>query len=133
MLETIFSEVFSKTEWQTLFDNIVSNHPGFLIYLVVTYSVCNRTALIQVKEIEDAKYFFRHRNPVSVHHLISEAHKMMQTTPADIDPCKILRGFEPLPKSTYPVFNKRPRFISDYQVLEKSKILKQEIDYLKER
>ncbi len=58
---------------------------------------------------------------------------MMKTTPYDIDPCKLLNQFEPLTKGTYPVFNKRPRFISDYQIIEKKKILQQEIDYLKER
>jgi hypothetical protein len=76
--------VFSKTEWQVLFDNIFSNHPGFLLYLVAAYSICNRTALMQTKEIDDAKYFYRHRNPVSVLHLINEATKMLQTTPADL-------------------------------------------------
>ena len=133
LLETIFSEVFSKLEWQTLFDNIFSSHPGFLLYLVAAYSVCNRTALMQVKEVDDAKYFFRHRNPVSVTHLIGESFKMSRTTPADLDPCKLLAAFEPLAKGTYPVFNKRPRFISDYQMAEKSKIMQQEIGYLRER
>lgn len=57
----------------------------------------------------------------------------MQTTPGDLDPCKILHPFEPLTIGTYPVFNKRPRFISDYQIIEKSKILEQEINYLRER
>lgn len=133
LLETIFSEVFSKNEWQILFDNIFSNHPGFLLYLVVAYSICNRTTLTQVKEIDDARYFYRHRNPLSVHHLLQEANRMMKTTPNDIDPCKLLKNFEPLSKGTYPVFNKRPRFITDYQNIEKTKILQQEINYLKER
>ncbi len=79
------------------------------------------------------KYFFRHRNPLSVQHLLNEANKMTKTTPADLDPCKLLNNFEPLTKGTYPVFNKRPRFISDYHMTEKSKILQQEINYLKER
>jgi hypothetical protein len=88
---------------------------------------------MQVKEIDDAKYFFRHRNPVSVSHLLNESFKMNKTTPADLDPCKLLANFEPLSKGPYPVFNKRPRFISDYQIIEKTKILQQEINYLKER
>ncbi len=54
-METIFSEVFNKNDWQILFDNLFSNHPGFLLYLVVSYSICNRTALLQVKELDDAK------------------------------------------------------------------------------
>lgn len=62
-----------------------------------------------------------------------EATRMKQSTPADIDPMRILSHFEPLHKGNYPVFNKRPKFISDYQTREKQKILQQEIDYLKER
>lgn len=58
---------------------------------------------------------------------------MQKCTPPDINPCKLLRPFEPLTKGTYPVFNKQPRFITDYQMIEKTKILKQEIEYLKER
>ena len=133
LLETIFSEVFSKSEWQILVDNIFSSHPGFLLYLVAAYSICNRSALVQVKEIDDVKYFFHHRNPLSVGHLLAEARKMHKLTPSGIDPCKLLSSFEPLTKGSYPVFNKRPKFISDYQAIEKNKILAQEVNYLKER
>ena len=132
-MESIFSEVFSKKDWEILMDNIFSNHPGYLLYLVVSYSICNRTALLQVKELDDAKFFYRHRNPLTVHHLLQEANKMLKTTPADMDPCKLLNRFEPLTKGIYPVFNKRPRFISDYQITEKTKILQEEMNYLKER
>jgi hypothetical protein len=132
-LETIFSEVFSKNEWQILFDNIFSNHPGYMIYLAAAYSICNRSSLVKVTEIDDAKFFYRHRNPLSVQHLIREASRMQETTPSDINPNRLLLHFEPLHKGNYPIFNKRPKFISDYQVKEKEKILKEEIDYLKER
>lgn len=114
-------------------DNVLSHHPGFLLYLAAAYSICNRTALIQVKDIDDAKYFYRHRNPLNVHHLISEANKMKKTTPSDIDPCKILQNFHPLSKGIYPIFNKQPKFINDYQLIEKTRILQDEIEYLKER
>jgi hypothetical protein len=65
--------------------------------------------------------------------LLNEAKRMQKTTPDEIDPCKLLNDFEPLSKGTYPVFNKRPSFISDYQKNEKAKILQQELNYLKER
>ena len=55
LLETMFSEIFNKSDWQILFDNVFSNHPGFLIYLVVAYSVCNHNALMLIKDSEDAK------------------------------------------------------------------------------
>lgn len=149
----MFSEVFDRNEWQILFDNIFSNHPGFMLYLAVAYSICNRTALLKVTELADArvsvclpvffrdalligwlfKFFFRHRNPLSVTHLIKEAVQMMDTTPSELDPCKLLHSFDPLTKGTYPVFNKRPSFISDFQMIEKNKILQQELNYLRER
>ncbi len=65
--------------------------------------------------------------------MLNEANKMLKTTPADLDPTKLLNSFEPLTKQTYPIFNKRPRFISDYQMSEKTKILQEELNYLKER
>jgi hypothetical protein len=58
---------------------------------------------------------------------------MQETTPSDINPNGLLLHFEPLHKGNYPLFNKRRKFISDYQAKEKEKILKEEIDYLKER
>ena len=45
----------------------------------------------------------------------------------------MLGPFEPLTKGTYPVFNKYPKFIVDYQVQERERIRKEEIDYLRER
>ena len=72
-------------------------------------------------------------NPLNVKHLIRESSRMQQSTPSDIDPVKLLLRFEPIQKGNYPVFNKRPKFISDYQVRERKKILQEEIDYLKER
>ena len=46
-----------------------------------------------------------------------EAYRMMETTPADLSPTHLLHSFVPLRKgSSYPVFNKYPSFIVDYQV-----------------
>ncbi len=133
LLETIFSEVFNKDEWQILFDNVFSNPPGYFIYLAATYTLCHRSALLRITEIDDAKFFYRHRNPISVKFLVRECDRIKQSTPSDIDPIKLLDSFEPIVKGSYPVFNKRPKFISDYQIREKKKILQEEIDYLKER
>ena len=65
--------------------------------------------------------------------VIQEAYHMQQTTPPDIHPEKLLPSFEPLTSGTYPVFNKYPKFIVDYQVAERERIRKEELDYLRER
>ena len=40
----------------------------------------------------------------------------MDATPESVHPRKLLTEFSPLTKGQYPVFNKYPKFIVDYQV-----------------
>ena len=47
---------------------------------------------------------------------MKEAYHMMDSTPADIHPQNSLEDFTPLTQGQYPIFNKYPRFIVDYQV-----------------
>ena len=37
LLRSSFSDVFPETEWLRVWDNVVSNHPGFAIYIAVAY------------------------------------------------------------------------------------------------
>lgn len=41
----------------------------------------------------------------------------MEATPSDVHPQQLMDDFEPLTKGQYPVFNKYPKFIVDYQVI----------------
>ncbi len=52
-METLFSEVLSRDGWLRLWDNALSNHPGFLLLLVTSYLVSARGALLQCARIED--------------------------------------------------------------------------------
>ena len=65
--------------------------------------------------------------------VICEAYRMQETTPPDINPEKLLGSLVPLTKGTYPVFNRYPKFIVDYQVREREKIKREEEDYLRQR
>jgi len=49
------SEVLTRSEWLRLFDNVFSNHPSFLLYCVVAYSVCCRSALLKTNQVDDFK------------------------------------------------------------------------------
>jgi len=53
---------------------------------------------------------------MSVGQLMKEAYHIMDSTPADIHPENVLEDFTPLTKGQYPIFNKYPKFIVDYQV-----------------
>lgn len=58
---------------------------------------------------------------------------MHETTPTELHPEHLVEPFVPLTKGTYPIFNKYPKFIVDYQVQERRRIRKEEVEYLRER
>ncbi|KAL5021911.1 hypothetical protein ScPMuIL_001066 [Solemya velum] len=133
LLETLFSEVLTKDEWLCLWDNVFSNHPSFLLMVVVAYAVCARGPLMQCVEIDDFKYFFHHQNAVDVKQVIKEAYRIFEGTPEDIHPRKNMEYFKPLTKGQYPVFNKYPKFIVDYQIQERQRIRNEELEFLRQK
>ncbi|XP_072459258.1 TBC1 domain family member 31 isoform X3 [Notamacropus eugenii] len=133
LLETVFSEVLTREEWLRVFDNVFSNHPSFLLMIVVSYNICCKAPLLNCNLKDDFEYFFHHRNNLDIAVVIQEAYRLMLCTPADIHPETMLDDFVPLTKSQYPVFNKYPKFIVDYQTQELERIRNDELEYLKER
>ncbi|KAJ8303472.1 hypothetical protein KUTeg_019868 [Tegillarca granosa] len=133
LLETLFSEVLTKDEWLMMFDNVFSNHLSFLLMVVVAYAMSAREPLMQCIELDDFKYFYHHRNAVDVKRVIKEAYRLMESTPEDIHPQNKLGDFKPLTVGQYPVFNKYPKFIVDYQVQERERIRVEEMEYLRQR
>lgn len=93
----------------------------------------NRSALLRVTELDDFKYFFHHRNPISMQTILNEAYRLSEVTPADIDPKRMMESFQPLTRGQYPVFNKYPKFIVDYQIQEKEKLREEEMNYIRQR
>ena len=53
LLETLFSEVLSREEWLRLWDNVLSNHPSFLLLVVVAYLTSARHTLLHCNTTED--------------------------------------------------------------------------------
>ncbi|KAM3842051.1 TBC1 domain family member 31 [Vipera latastei] len=133
LLETMFSEVLTREEWLKMFDNIFSNHPSYLLMVVAAYLICSRAPLLHCNQKEDFEYFFHHRNHLDVSVVIREAYHLMECTPDDIHPVRMLEDFAPLTKGQYPIFNKYPKFIVDYQSQERERIRQEEIEYLRER
>ncbi|NXI92057.1 TBC31 protein, partial [Psophia crepitans] len=133
LLETLFSEILTREEWLKVFDNIFSNHPSYFLMIVVAYITCSRAPLLHCNQKGDFEYFFHHRNNLDINVVIKEAYHLMEATPLDIHPQRMLDDFIPLTKGQYPVFNKYPEFIVDYQTQERERIRQDEIKYLRER
>lgn len=82
---------------------------------------------------EHLQHFFHNPSSVDVGAVIREAYHLQKITPTELHPEKMLGSFEPLTKGTYPVFNKYPKFIVDYQVQERERIRREELEYIRER
>ncbi|XP_048579144.1 TBC1 domain family member 31-like [Nematostella vectensis] len=133
LLQSLLSEVLTKEEWLRVWDNAFSCHPSYLLMVVVAYIMASRKALLQCTEKQDFEYFFHNRNAVDVGMVVREAYRLQDTTPADIHPKRMLDAFVPLTKGQYPVFNKYPKFVVDYQVQERERIRQEELEYLRQR
>jgi hypothetical protein len=79
------------------------------------------------------QFFTHHQNAVDIKQLINETYRLMDSTPEDIHPRHLLAEFEPLTPAQYPIFNKYPKFIVDYQVQERERIRQEEMDYVQQR
>lgn len=133
LMQTLFSEVVTKEEWLKLFDHIFTNHPSFLLILIAAYLIGARAALLACQNKDDFKYFFHHRNAININSVISEAYRIQEGTPDNIHPKKLLEELKPLTKGQYPIFNKYPKFIVDYQAQERERIRRDELEYLHQR
>lgn len=133
LLENLFTEVLTKTEWLCMWDHVLSNHPSFLLLLVAAYILNARGPLLKCVELDDFKYYFGHQNAINIQKVIKTAYHLMETTDNEIHPQKLLEEFVPLTKGQYPVFNKYPKFIVDYQKQERERIQQEELEYLRQR
>ncbi|XP_071502457.1 TBC1 domain family member 31-like [Diadema antillarum] len=133
VMQTLFSEVMTKEEWLKVFDHVFTNHPSFLLLLVVAYLIGSRGALLACTNKDDFKYFFHHRNAVDINAVILEAYHIQEGTPDDVHPKNLLEDLRPLTRGQYPVFNKYPKFIVDYQAQERERIRQDELEYLHQR
>ncbi|KAL7984091.1 hypothetical protein Chor_002661 [Crotalus horridus] len=104
----------------SMVENILAHHDKELLHHLMKYNITSQ-------------YFFHHRNHLDVSVVIREAYHLMECTPDDIHPVRMLEDFAPLTKGQYPIFNKYPKFIVDYQSQERERIRQEEIEYLRER
>ena len=61
------------------------------------------------------------------------AYDLQANTPISVSPSSFLEPFKPLLRGQYPIFNRFPEFIVNYQSKMKERIRKDEEDYLRKR
>eukprot|EP00698_Gefionella_okellyi_P005649 TRINITY_DN15121_c0_g1_i1.p1 TRINITY_DN15121_c0_g1~~TRINITY_DN15121_c0_g1_i1.p1 ORF type:complete len:1344 (+),score=328.15 TRINITY_DN15121_c0_g1_i1:78-4109(+) len=130
-LQTLFSEMLTKFDWLRLFDHILSNDTSFMVYAATALVIYFRKRLLTVQSVDDCVYFFRRQNPMEIGDVISLAYRLQRDTPPDVGPPIV--ELIPLPRSAYPVFNKYPTYVVDYQAKERERIRLEEEEYLRKQ
>eukprot|EP00127_Corallochytrium_limacisporum_P001206 Clim_evm41s44 gene=Clim_evmTU41s44 len=136
MLQNFLSEILGKDDWLAVMDHVFTNHPGFLLIVVTAILRYFRRTLLGCRNREDFAFFFgRIQGSLSVPQLMQMAYRMAASTPADLDPRRngLYPQFSPLSaggagggQGQYPIFNKYPRFVVDYQVRAREAIRREE-------
>ncbi|XP_065177540.1 TBC1 domain family member 31-like [Sycon ciliatum] len=132
LLETMLSEVLTREEWLYGMDNVLSNPPHYLLFLVISYLIACRQTLLRCKS-KDFDFFFKHRNAIDIGQVVKEAYRLSESTPCDIHPQSEYKACEPLTKGQYPVFSDYPKYAVDYQRQERDRIRQEELELLRER
>lgn len=132
-MQTLFSEMFAKDDWLKLWDHLLSNQPSYMYYVIVAYLIRFRKPLLETHRAGDFEYFFQRRNAVRVTSVILLAYKLQESTPASLSSASFVASFTPCLTGEYPMFNKYPEFIVNYQSKMKDKIRKEEEDYVRKR
>ncbi|KAI6650902.1 TBC1 domain family member 31-like [Oopsacas minuta] len=133
LLKTVFSEVFDRENWLRIWDNIFSQPPGFILYIAISFLNSMRGAIMKCDSIEAIEILLNQKNTVPAIKIIKEAYRIKLATPSQICPVKNLTKFNALSSPTYPVFDKYPIFIVDYQKRERQRIRDEEMLYLQNR
>lgn len=132
LLETGFSEVFTRAEWLRLWDHLVVSPPAFLPIAAVAYSLAARVPLLGCRDTDEFRQFYRHHNATGVARVLDEAYRLMETTPDDIHPRGLMEPFRPLNAGgQYPLAAKFPHRVKDYPQQEKERIRKEELEFLR--
>lgn len=128
LLESLFSEVFTKNEWFILWDHIFSNDPAFLLCAVISFNIIHRTALLALKEKENFQIFYHHPNPNNIQYLIQKTYYILNRTSENIHPRQYLNKFRKIEVGKYPQFINYPKTVFECKEL---KSLDQELNELK--
>ncbi|KAI8894406.1 WD40-repeat-containing domain protein [Globomyces pollinis-pini] len=133
LIQTLFSESFSKSDWLTIWDHMVSNDPSFIYYFLVGYLIHFRKVLMRTTHTKDFYYFFQRRQATNISTLLLKVYEIKLKTPTELDVSSFISSFKPMEHGEYPIFNQYPQFIVNYQTRMKDKIRQEEQEYLRKR
>ena len=137
IMRTLFTEVLSRDEWLHLFDHILSHSDESSLFpiAIVAYLKQFRSAIIGAGSNEEIEAFLQRQNPVSMDGLIRSMYRLRANTPNELIPTKTEASAMNFPIGTghYPIFDRYPKYVVNYQLQERQRIEDEEATIKKKR
>ncbi|CAF4404072.1 unnamed protein product, partial [Adineta steineri] len=87
-------------------ENLLTHHDYTLLSHFVRNKVTSQIYAWPLLETFFSEIF--NRDGWLLQTILTEAYRLSEVTPADIDPKRMIESFQPLTRGQYPVFNKYP-------------------------
>lgn len=140
LLEAVFSEVLSASEWCIFWDHVTTNEPSFLLMGVAAYNILNRNTIMSMSDKNDIKEYYHRQNPIDIKKWIAKSYLLLNKTSERNHPRVYLNFFSKLGDGNYPVFTDFPKTFLNYENHQlmsienvKQEAKKYEEDILKQR
>eukprot|EP00854_Cymbomonas_tetramitiformis_P013576 gene13576-16053_t len=126
IMQSLFTEVFSKEEWLKVWDHILANNLTFVLFIAANYLIFMREMLISACSEEETALVLSRSNPIDVNRFLRKTYAIRQVTPTKLHPADLT--FEPLTKGadSYPIFKGYPKVAVDAARLERERLKSQE-------
>jgi hypothetical protein len=130
MMRTLFSQVLTEDEWLVLFDHLFthSDHPSLLLVAIAAYLMYFRSSIMAARSADDVLSFLRRQNPINMQDFVKLIFETRSRTPNNLFPSSSQETDPafPLPDGQYPVFERYPKYVVDFQLQERARIAEEE-------
>ncbi|OAF70697.1 TBC1 domain family member 31 [Intoshia linei] len=143
LIKNLMTEVLSSSDWLIIMDHIFTNKISFIYCMILSYSVTNRCILLSCNSLKDFEYFFQRKNVINIYDLIKNAYKIetfLKNCNIETNINDKLNVLMEQPKIQYidanvpyPIFNKYPSFVVNYQIEESKRLRKEHLEYLEKK
>ena len=135
LLGNLLTEVLTKEEWVVMMDHLVINwdKPALLMHVVAQFLVYYKPTLMNIRNLDDLKYFLHKQNPVNVVKMMKKAVISMKKPDLNKDLMVQFVRRVPLPTGKYPVFTSFPQFEVQLKADIRSRIRQEAAETLKKQ
>ena len=153
LVRTLFTEILTRDEWMRLWDHLFTkaSDPTLLYVAVYAYLQYFRTVILSASDAMSIDAIFHRQNAINMNSYLNLFYKLKDGGAFDIllqpsqqeidvdgnvistDKSKVQIALWPLPQGQYPVFSNYPKYVVDFQLQERERIVIEENELLQKR